>query len=95
MANIKSAKKRARQDVVRRQVNLARKTAVKTAIKKVLTAVSAQDYEASVESFKAAEAQLRRAKNKGVLHGNTVDRKVSRLALKVAALKKEEASSSK
>jgi small subunit ribosomal protein S20 len=89
MANIKSAKKRARQDVVRRQLNLARKTAVKTAIKKVLAAVSAHDYEASVETFKAAEAQLRRAKNKGVLHSNTVDRKVSRLALKVAALKSE------
>ena len=89
MANIKSAKKRARQDEVNRKLNLARKTAIKTAIKKVMNAVMAQDYEASVESFKAAEAQLRRAKNKGVLHANTVDRKVSRLALKVAALKAE------
>ncbi len=89
MANIKSAKKRARQDEVNRKLNLARKTAIKTAIKKVMNAVTAQDYEASVESFKAAEAQLRRAKNKGVLHANTVDRKVSRLALKVAALKAE------
>ena len=85
----KSAKKRARQDEVNRKLNLARKTAIKTAIKKVMNAVTAQDYEASVESFKAAEAQLRRAKNKGVLHANTVDRKVSRLALKVAALKAE------
>ena len=89
MANIKSAKKRARQDEVNRKLNLARKTAIKTAIKKVMNAVMAQDYEASIESFKAAEAQLRRAKNKGVLHGNTVDRKVSRLALKVSALKTE------
>jgi len=87
MANIKSAKKRALQSEVNRKLNLARKTAIKTAIKKVLSAVSAQDYETSVETLKAAEAQLRRAKNKGVLHANTVDRKVSRLALKVAALK--------
>ncbi len=89
MANIQSAKKRARQEIVRRQRNLARKTAIKTAVKKVLAAVSAQDYEASVELLKTAEAQFKRAKGKGVLHANTADRKVSRLAIKVAALKKD------
>ena len=87
MANIKSAKKRARQEIVRHQRNLARKTAVKTAVKKVLAAIGAQDYENSLELLKAAESQMKRAKGKGVLHANTVDRKVSRLARKVAALK--------
>lgn len=89
MANILSAKKRARQEVVRRQRNLARKTALKTAVKKVLVAVAAQDYEASMELLRDAEAQLKRAKSKGVIHANTADRKVSRIARRVAALKRE------
>ena len=89
MANIQSAKNRARQEIISRQRNLARKTAIKTAVKKVLAAVCAKDYEGSVELLKSAEAQFKRAKGKGVLHANTADRKVSRLALKVAALKKE------
>ncbi len=87
MANIDSAKKRARQEIVRRQRNLARKTAIKTAIKKVLALVSAQDYEGSLEQLRLAEACMKRASGKGVLHCNTVNRKVSRLALKVQALK--------
>lgn len=88
MANIASAKKRARQSIVRRQRNLARKTAIKTAIRKVLAAVSANDYEGSLEQLKIAESALRRAKGKGVVHANTVNRKISRLATKVEALKK-------
>ena len=87
MANTNSAKKRARQSIVRRQRNLARKTAIKTAIKKALAAVESKDYSASLELLKNAEAQMRRAKGKGLIHGNTVNRKVSRLATKVAALK--------
>ncbi len=87
MANIESAKKRARQEIVRHQRNLSRKTAIKTAIKKVLAAVSANDYEGSLEQLRFAEACMKRAQGKGVLHGNTVNRKVSRLALKVNAIK--------
>ena len=91
MANIASAKKRARQSIVRRQRNLARKTAIKTAIKKVLAAVETNDYAASVECLKVAESQMRRARGKGLMHRNTVDRKVSRLAARVEALKAADA----
>lgn len=86
MANIKSSQKRARQGIKRRQKNLNRKTAFKNAIKKVEAAItSGQPKEVTLELLKNAEAQLARAKNKHVLHANTVSRKVGRLAHKVAA----------
>lgn len=89
MANIKSSKKRARQMLGRRQKNLARISAVKTAVKKVLDAVKANDHAASVELLKDAEAKMSRAKGKKVIHAKTASRKISRLAKKVAALAKE------
>ena len=88
MANIKSSKKRARQMPGRRQKNLARKTAIKTAVKKVLDAVKAEDLQASATLLKDAEAKMARAKGKRVIHAKTASRKVSRLAKKVAALSK-------
>ena len=88
MANIKSAIKKAKQDVARRQRNLSRKTALKTAVKKVLALVQTGDYQASLTSLRDAEAQLARACGKGLVHKNAVARKVSRLSKKVAALAK-------
>ncbi|MGE0010473.1 MAG: 30S ribosomal protein S20 [Candidatus Babeliales bacterium] len=84
MANIKSAKKRAIQAVKRRHQNLARKTAIKTAIKKVQVAIEAEP-EKALELLKDVQAQLGRAKSKDVMHANTAARKLSRLAKKVAA----------
>ncbi len=85
MANIKSAKKQAIQNIKRRQKNLARKTAIKTAVKKVLAAIEqGANIEKTKELFRDAEARLARAKGKGVLHFNTVRRKISNLAKKVA-----------
>lgn len=89
MANIKSSKKRARQMVGRRQKNLARTSAIKTAVRKVMDAVAAKDHAASVVFLKDAEAQMARAKSKSVMHANTASRKISRLAKKVAVLAKE------
>lgn len=90
MANIKSAQKRARQETKRRQKNLNRKTAFKSAMKKVEAAIEAgQPKEVALELLKNAEAQLARAKNKGVLHANTSARKISRLAHRVAATYKK------
>ena len=86
MANIKSAKKRAKQNIVRHEQNLARKTGIKTAIKKVIAAIeSGQPLEETNKLFRDAQAKLARAKSKGVLHANTVQRKISNLARKVAA----------
>lgn len=84
MANIKSAQKKARKDIKRRAVNLSRKTALKTAVKKVIISLEQGNIEATEATFKAAAAQLARAKNKGLLHANTAARKISRLAKKVA-----------
>jgi small subunit ribosomal protein S20 len=85
MANLKSAKKRAIQNIKRREKNLSRKTAIKTAIKKVVTALDQKLPAEQIQTLmRDAEAQLARAKNKGVLHANTVQRKISNLAKKVA-----------
>jgi small subunit ribosomal protein S20 len=85
MANIKSAKKSAKQNEVRRKRNLSRRTAIKTAIKRVVVAVEQKDQQDSVqELLNQAYAKLSRAKTKGLLHRNTVARKMSRLAHRVA-----------
>ena len=88
MANIKSAQKRVKQDVARKKRNLGRRTAVKTAMKKVLTALANKDLSNVQVLLKEAEAQMARAGSKGVLHKKTMMRKTSRLAKKVAAAKK-------
>lgn len=85
MANIKSAKKRARQTEVKRVKNLDRKTAIKTAVKKVLEALDNNEpKEVTLDLFKNAEAKIARAKCKRVLHKNCASRKIGRLAKKVA-----------
>ena len=81
MANIKSAKKKAKQDEVRRLRNAARKSSIKTAIKKVQTAVEAgEDSETLKQLLRDAESKIARAKGKGVLKPNTAARRISRLA---------------
>jgi len=93
MPNIQSAKKRALQSEKRRKVNLARKSSVKTAIKKVVAAMKAQEDAAlTKELLRDAEAKLSRAKGKQILHAQTASRTVSRLAKKVAAYVKAQGS---
>lgn len=84
MPNIKSAKKRVLQITKRQLVNQARKSSIKTAVKKVIAAIESNDIETAKKLFVEAESKLARAKTKGVLHGNTVARKISRLAQKVS-----------
>lgn len=85
MANIKSAKKRAKQSEKRRQVNTARKSAIKSASKAVLDAVAQKADEKTIKMLMAdAEAKICRAKSKRGMHRNTASRKISRLAKKVA-----------
>ncbi len=94
MANIKSAQKQARQNIKRRQRNLSRRTSIKSAVKKVLSSLEKNESLEILQSlFKDAEAKLARAKSKGVLHANTAQRKISRLAKKIAAISKEETAS--
>ena len=89
MANIKSSKKRILQNEKRHQINLARKTSIKTAIKKVLAALDrGDDIEATKSLLRDAEAQLARGKSKGILHKNAAQRKIGALAKKVAVVQK-------
>lgn len=89
MANIKSAKKRAKQSEKRHMVNLERKSSIKTVVRKLLSGIKNGEDVALVTSlFREAEAKISRAKRK-ILHPNTAARKVSRLAKKVSAYVKE------
>lgn len=84
MANIKSAKKRARQSEKNRLINLNRKSAIKTAVKKLLIAIDKKEpVENTKNLLSDVSSKLLRAKNKGLMHRNTVSRKLSRLAKKV------------
>ena len=80
MANIKSAKKRIEVTAIRTAKNKAVKSKVKTAIKKVETAVANNDKEAAAAALKAATVEISKAQSKGVYHKNNAARKVSRLA---------------
>lgn len=80
--------------VVKRQKNLARKSALKTAIKKVLEALKTENYQNSITLMRDVESQMSRAKGKKVMHANTASRKIGRLAKKVAALGKRQAPTS-
>jgi small subunit ribosomal protein S20 len=87
MANTKSAQKCARQSLVKREKNKTRKSAIKTAIKKVLDSIERGDEKSIIQTFfKDAESKLARAKGKRLYHSNTVSRKISRLAKKIAAI---------
>ncbi len=88
MANSKSAKKCVLQNEKRRIKNCARRSSIKTAVKKVLTAIEATDFNNIENLFNDAQAKLARAKGKRLMHPNTVARKVSRLAKKMNAAKK-------
>ena len=84
MANKKSAKKRVLQNAKRNMINVARKSAIKTAVKKVVTALNAgKTKDEVVALFTDVQAKYARAKSKGVFHAATASRKVSRLALRI------------
>ena len=85
MANTKSAKKSALQNKARAQRNLARRTAIKTATKKVIAAVEAGSDEQEIQALlKDVAAKLYRARGKNIMHRNTAARKLSRLSKRAA-----------
>jgi len=86
MANIKSAEKRIRQTAKRTERNIARRSRMRTFVKRVETAIASGDQSAAGEALKLAQAELDRAAQKGVLKRNTAARKVSRLNARVKAL---------
>lgn len=86
MANHKSAEKRIRQTATRTEVNRARVSRIRTFLKKVETAISSGDKTAAAAAFKEAQPEMMRGTSKGVLHANTVARKLSRLSSRIKAL---------
>ncbi|OEJ63737.1 30S ribosomal protein S20 [Magnetovibrio blakemorei] len=86
MSNHKSAKKRIRQTARRTEVNGARRSSVRTAIKLVEKAILAGDKAAAAAALKSAEPQMMRSAQLGIFHKNTVARKVSRLSAGIKAI---------
>ena len=86
MANHKSAKTRINRNNKRNIINGARRSRVRTFIKKVEAAILSGDKEQAVVAFKTAESELMKAVRKGVFKMNTAARTTSRLSKKVKAL---------
>lgn len=86
MPHHKSAEKRLRQTETRTAVNRARMSRVRTFVKKVETAIGSGDKAAAQSAFQEAQPELHRATTKGVMHRNTVARKLSRLSARINAL---------
>jgi small subunit ribosomal protein S20 len=86
MANTDSARKRIRQNVVRTARNQARKSRMRSFIKKVETAIAGGDREAANAALREAQPEMQRAAGKGVVHRNTVARKLSRMTARIKEL---------
>lgn len=86
MANIKSAKKRAKVSEKRHKINLSRKSDIKTTIKKYISAIAEKDIDSARDLLKLAESKISRATGKGLFKKNTASRKISRLAKKLTNL---------
>ncbi len=86
MANIKSAKKRARQTVVRNARNSSQRSMLRTAVKKVLKAIVANDAAAATEAYRSAEPILDRYAARGLIHKNKAARHKSRLTARIRAI---------
>ena len=86
MANNPGAKKAIRKIAARTEVNKARRTRVRTFLRKFQEAVTGGDAAAAKTAFIEAQSELMRAVSKGVVHKNTAARKMSRLASRVKAI---------
>jgi small subunit ribosomal protein S20 len=86
MANTLQSKKRARQVERRTEVNKARRSRIRTFLRKVEEAIASGDQVAAQAAFQAAQPELDRGITKGVMHKNTVARKKSRLVARIKAL---------
>jgi len=86
MANTPQAKKRARQNEARFQVNKARRSRIRTFLRKAEEAIASGDKEAATAAVRALQPELMRGVTKGVFHKNTAARKMSRLVSRVKAI---------
>ena len=86
MPNIASAKKRLRQSVRRTAINRGRRSRMRSSVRKVEEAIVAGDKSLAADALRIAEPILIRQAQNGVIHRNTAQRKVSRLARHIAAM---------
>jgi small subunit ribosomal protein S20 len=86
MANSAQAKKRARQIERRTEVNKARRSRIRTYLKKVDEALESGDKGVAQQALKVVQPELMRGVSKGIMHKNTASRKMSRLSSRVKAL---------
>ena len=89
MANTKSAKKAARQAARRTVINKSRRSRMRSAIREVEAAIAARDHSRATSAMAEAEPALVRAAQKGIVHRNSAQRKVSRLSHQIAKLGKK------
>ncbi|MEM6811565.1 MAG: 30S ribosomal protein S20 [Pseudomonadota bacterium] len=86
MANHKSAEKRIRRNARRADINGARRSRIRTFIKKIEMAISAGNQKDAQEALKNAQPEIQRGVAKGILHKNTAARKLSRLSSRIKAI---------
>lgn len=86
MANTKSAQKMVRKINKRTAVNGARRSRMRTFIRKIEDAINAGDGAAARQALREAQPEIMRAAQKGILHKNTASRKISRLSSRVKAI---------
>ena len=89
MANSAQAKKRGRQIERRTEVNKARRSRIRTFLKKVDEALEAGEEKQALDALKNAQPELIGGVSKGIMHKNTAARKMSRLSSRVKLLSKK------
>jgi small subunit ribosomal protein S20 len=88
MANTSSAKKAARQMIRRTEVNKARRSGMRTEVRRVEEAIASGDQSAAAAALKACQPVLARAAQKGIIVKGNASRKVSRLNARIKAMGK-------
>jgi small subunit ribosomal protein S20 len=86
MANHKSAEKRHRQTLRRTEVNRARVSRLRTFLKKVELAIESGNKDNAMQAYAEVQPELHRGVGRGIVHRNTVARKLSRLSARINAL---------
>ncbi len=86
MANTTSAKKMVRKIARRTDVNTARKSRIRTFLRRVEEAIASGDVAGAAAALKSAQPEIMRGAQKGIMHPNTASRKISRLSRRVKAM---------
>ncbi|MCP4327537.1 MAG: 30S ribosomal protein S20 [Alphaproteobacteria bacterium] len=86
MAHHKSARKRIRRNAKREVINTARRSRIRTFVRKVEDAIKGGDKEKAAEALRAAQPEIHRGVSKGVIHRNTAARRLSRLSARIKTL---------